>query len=186
MRSSILLRGVTRFGLPGVAQYQPTNFQIACRPFSAAATAEKKEKVPYKRRESHDVDLEEEYKEEIADIWKEYDERKKRKQSKIGVVVSTKAAKSITVEIRNLKYFPKYRALVPRHKKIMAHDEEERANEGDIVRIVPCRPRSRKKRHELIDIIRRPKTAEAIDLPTQETPVKREIIDEIAAAAAAV
>lgn len=126
------------------------------------------EKPAYKRRESHNVDLEVEYKDEIADIWKEYDDRRKRKQSKIGVVVSNKAAKSISVEIRHVKYYPKYNALIPRHRKIMAHDEEERAREGDIVRIVPCRPRSKMKRHALIDIIRRPQSADGIDVPLPE------------------
>ena len=36
----------------------------------------------------------------------------------------------------------------------MAHDENETGNVGDIVRIVPCRPVSKKKRHALIDVIR--------------------------------
>eukprot|EP00607_Mallomonas_marina_P007461 CAMPEP_0182416766 /NCGR_PEP_ID=MMETSP1167-20130531/1124_1 /TAXON_ID=2988 /ORGANISM="Mallomonas Sp, Strain CCMP3275" /LENGTH=46 /DNA_ID= /DNA_START= /DNA_END= /DNA_ORIENTATION= len=37
----------------------------------------------------------------------------------------------------------------------MAHDENEEAKDGDYVRITPCRPMSRKKRHSLIDIIRK-------------------------------
>lgn len=41
----------------------------------------------------------------------------------------------------------------------MAHDEEERGFLGDTVRIVPCRPMSKKKRHKLMDIILRPPTA---------------------------
>lgn len=37
----------------------------------------------------------------------------------------------------------------------MAHDEEEICQDGDLVRVVPCRPMSRKKRHKIIDVIRK-------------------------------
>lgn len=37
----------------------------------------------------------------------------------------------------------------------MAHDEHEVCGMGDLVRIVPCRPMSRKKRHKVLDIIRK-------------------------------
>lgn len=39
-------------------------------------------------------------------------------------------------------------------RKIMAHDDEERAGFGDLVCIVPCRPMSKRKRHKLIDIVK--------------------------------
>lgn len=35
----------------------------------------------------------------------------------------------------------------------MAHDEEEKANLGDLVRIVPCLQKSKKKHHKLMDIL---------------------------------
>lgn len=56
-----------------------------------------------------------------------------------------------------MKYFPKYDKSVSRRKKFMAHDENCESKLGDIVRIVPCRPMSTRKRHALIDILRRPK-----------------------------
>jgi small subunit ribosomal protein S17 len=86
-----------------------------------------------------------------------------RKQSLIGTVVSTKCSKSISVRVEHRKLNKKYNVYYSVHRKIMAHDEEEKAKMGDIVRIVPCRPMSRKKRHKLMDIIRRPKYAN-IDL----------------------
>jgi small subunit ribosomal protein S17 len=95
-----------------------------------------------------------EYKQEIKDLWDTYAARETRKQSMVGVVTSTKCAKSITVTVTRQKLVPKYRKLVNTRKKFMAHDEEERANVGDLVRIVPCRPMSRKKRHRLMDIIK--------------------------------
>ncbi len=105
--------------------------------------------------------LEIEYKTEIEDILNEYENRLKRRQAKIGKVVSTKNAKTISVEIEYQRYFPKYDTYLRRTRKIMAHDEEEKASKGDVVRIVPCRPRSAMKRHALIDIIR--KHAAAVD-----------------------
>jgi small subunit ribosomal protein S17 len=105
-----------------------------------------------------DIGLAEEYKKEVQDILDDYDERAKRKQSLVGIVTSTKNTKTITIEIENRYFYPKYNKYISRHKKIMAHDEEELGKDGDLVRIVPCRPKSRRKRHSLIDIIRRAET----------------------------
>ncbi|RYH10253.1 30S ribosomal protein S17 [archaeon] len=87
----------------------------------------------------------------------QYEERKKRRQALVGEVVSVKCSKSITVRVEYQKYFPKYDKHISRHNKFMAHDEQEQCKLGDVVRIVPCRPMSKRKRHALIDIIRRPK-----------------------------
>ena len=107
--------------------------------------------------------LEQDYQKEIKDILDEYEERRKRRQAKIGTIVSAKNAKTVSVEIQYEKYFPKYQTSLRRTRKIMAHDEEEKGQVGDIVRIVPCRPMSARKRHSLMDIIRRPKQADAVD-----------------------
>ena len=111
------------------------------------------------------ANLEEEYKPEIEDILSEYESRMKRRQAKIGYVVSAKNAKSISVRVDSKYYFPKYDSYQRRSHKIMAHDETMNAKLGDLVRIVPCRPRSAKKRHELIDIIRRAETPSAETAP---------------------
>lgn len=79
----------------------------------------------------------------------------KRRQAMVGTIVSTKCAKSITVQVIRKIFFPKYNKWINRQRKFMAHDETEDGKLGDIVRIVPCRPRSRKKRHMLIDIIKK-------------------------------
>lgn len=102
------------------------------------------------------LSLEKDYEEEIADIMNVYDERKKRRQALVGNVVSTSCAKSITVRVEHEKYFPKYNKRAKTHRKIMAHDEAQVCLVGDTVRVVPCRPLSRKKRHALIDVIYRP------------------------------
>jgi small subunit ribosomal protein S17 len=107
--------------------------------------------------------IETEYKKEIEDIYREHEDRKKRKQALIGTVVSTKCAKSITIRVTHKKYNQKYNVFTSEHRKFMAHDEGEEAEEGDLVRIVPCRPMSRMKRHALIDIMRKAKKIEATD-----------------------
>jgi small subunit ribosomal protein S17 len=107
--------------------------------------------------------LEEEYKSEIKDILTGYEQRQKRRQAKVGTVVSVKCAKSITVQYVYPKFYPKYNKWVNRRRKLMAHDEEERCGLGDVVRIVPCRPMSKMKRHAIIDIIRKPKLSHEED-----------------------
>lgn len=104
-------------------------------------------------RRMFSIDVETEYKQEIEDVKNIYDEKKKRRQSLIGIITSDKNAKSITVEVKHLKLFAKYGKLVNVSKKIMAHDEDEIGEIGDRVRIIPCRPMSKKKRHSLIDIL---------------------------------
>lgn len=76
--------------------------------------------------------------------------------------------KTINVEYAYRKFFPKYNVYMTRHRRLQAHDETEQAKMGDVVRIVPCRPRSRTKRHELIDIIRRNSVAGAVATPAAE------------------
>eukprot|EP01038_Epipyxis_sp_PR26KG_P015503 gene15503-20922_t len=99
--------------------------------------------------------LADEYKEEVSDILNDYDERKRRKQSKVGIVVSVKCQKSISVLVEHKKLVRKYNKMVNVRRKIMAHDAEETCRLGDTVRIGPGRPMSKMKRHHLLDIIKR-------------------------------
>lgn len=85
----------------------------------------------------------------------------------VGEVVSTKMQKTIVVRVARRFPHPLYGKVVERHKKYHAHDEEEIAREGDIVRIEECRPLSRTKRWRLVEIIRRAAQVEAI--PEEET-----------------
>ncbi len=70
-------------------------------------------------------------------------------------MVSDKCSKSVTVQVIRKKFFPKYDRFATVQKKYMAHDEEEICEVGDFVRIVPCRPMSRKKRFKVIDILKK-------------------------------
>ena len=97
----------------------------------------------------------EEYKLEVADILAKNALKIARKGSLVGLVVSTKNLKSTTIKVDRDKYFAKYNATMTKTKKFMAHDENEICEVGDLVRIIPCRPMSKMKRHTVLDIIRK-------------------------------
>jgi len=77
------------------------------------------------------------------------------KNEKVGEVVSTKMQKTIVVEVSRRVPHPLYKRIIGKRKKFYAHDAEGKANQGDIVRIVECRPLSKLKRWQLVDIVRR-------------------------------
>ena len=77
------------------------------------------------------------------------------KNEKVGEVVSTKMTKTIVVQVTNRSSHPVYKRIVTKRKKFYAHDEEQTAKPGDIVRIVECRPLSKLKRWSLKDVVRR-------------------------------
>ena len=74
---------------------------------------------------------------------------------KVGLVVSTKMEKTIVVEIEMRKAHPKYKRVLKSNKKFYAHDEQNSARVGDMVRIRETRPLSKLKRWNLEEIIRR-------------------------------
>lgn len=80
-----------------------------------------------------------------------------RKMIKQGVVVSDKNDKSIVVRVQRQYIHPLYKKTVRRHKKFMAHDENNEAREGDIVQIRESRPLSASKRWTLHKIVERSK-----------------------------
>ena len=75
------------------------------------------------------------------------------KRELIGVVVSDKADKTITVKVETYKKDPKYGKRVKYSKKYTAHDEKNLAKVGDKVRLVATRPLSKTKRYELVEIV---------------------------------
>ena len=72
-----------------------------------------------------------------------------------GRVVSNKMQKTIAVEIERLVKHPTYGKYVRRTTKLLAHDENNEAREGDTVSITPCRPLSRRKSWRLLKIVER-------------------------------
>jgi small subunit ribosomal protein S17 len=72
-----------------------------------------------------------------------------------GVVVSSKAEKTITVRIDLTRRHRTYKKIVRKSTTLHAHDERNDANEGDTVRIVEGRPTSRTKRWRLLEVLER-------------------------------
>jgi small subunit ribosomal protein S17 len=84
-----------------------------------------------------------------------------RRNEKVGQVVSTKMEKTIVVEVEMRKAHPKYKRVMKLSKKFYAHDEQNTARVGDMVRIRETRPLSKLKRWNLEEIIRRSALAQA-------------------------
>ena len=75
------------------------------------------------------------------------------KRELIGVVVSDKADKTITVKVETYKKDPIYKKRIKYSKKYAAHDEKNQAHVGDKVRLIATRPLSKTKRYELAEVI---------------------------------
>lgn len=73
----------------------------------------------------------------------------------IGTVTSSKPDKTITVKVSRRIPHPRYLKYFNRSKKFLAHDPENTCNEGDTVKIVECRPISKRKSWRLIEVIER-------------------------------
>lgn len=78
-------------------------------------------------------------------------------QTRLGTVVSSKADKTITVRIDIARRHKRYQKIVRRSYTLHAHDEGNQAGEGDLVRVVECRPMSRTKRWRLTDVVEKAK-----------------------------
>jgi small subunit ribosomal protein S17 len=76
-----------------------------------------------------------------------------RRQERRGIVVSDAMDKTIVVKVDTIKAHPKYKKVVRRSIKFHAHDEENAAKVGDVVRIVETRPLSKTKRWRLAEVV---------------------------------
>lgn len=70
-----------------------------------------------------------------------------------GRVVSDKMGKTIVVQVDTFKFHPTYGKRIKYSKKYKAHDENNVAKEGDIVRIMETRPLSATKRFRLVEVV---------------------------------
>ncbi len=87
-------------------------------------------------------------------------ENRGARQSKTGVVTSTKMQKTIVVRVTRLVKHRLYTRVMRVNKKFYAHDENGEARAGDTVRIVETRPLSKLKRWRLAEIVSRAGGAE--------------------------
>ena len=74
-------------------------------------------------------------------------------KEKVGVVISTQMDKTIVVAVENRSPHPKYGKIIVKTKKFKAHDQENKCQEGDRVRIQETRPLSKTKRWVMTEIL---------------------------------
>jgi small subunit ribosomal protein S17 len=80
---------------------------------------------------------------------------KKTQRTVVGIVVSNKMNKSVSVSIERLIKHPVYGKYVRRTSKVMAHDETNDCKIGDRVAIRECRPMSKNKAWQVVEIVER-------------------------------
>jgi small subunit ribosomal protein S17 len=80
-----------------------------------------------------------------------------RPKTRQGLVVSSKADKTITVRVDTARRHRRYEKIVRSSSTLHAHDERNDANEGDLVTIIESRPLSRLKRWRLVEVLERAK-----------------------------
>jgi len=77
------------------------------------------------------------------------------KRTKVGLVISNKANKTVTVLLERQVKHPLYGKYVKRSTKVQAHDEDNSCGEGDKVMIAECRPLSKTKSWRVLEILER-------------------------------
>ena len=72
---------------------------------------------------------------------------------RIGQVVSAKMDKTVVVKVSRRFPHPLYKRIITRSAKLVAHDEANECNEGDVVKVMATRPISRTKRWRVAEIM---------------------------------
>lgn len=80
---------------------------------------------------------------------------RKPKKVLLGQVVSTKSDKTAVVSVERHQKDRLYRKTMKRHKRYIAHDEQNECSVGDTVEILPCRPLSARKRWRVRKIVKK-------------------------------
>lgn len=78
-----------------------------------------------------------------------------RRKTRVGVVVSDKRDKTITVEVAGSRRHPMYGKVVRSRARFHAHDEANDARVGDTVMITETRPLSKTKRWRVVEVVER-------------------------------
>lgn len=80
-----------------------------------------------------------------------------RRKTRVGMVISDKMDKTITVALEDFVRHSLYGKAVRTTKKVKVHDENNECNIGDKVRIMETRPLSKDKRWRLVSIVEKVK-----------------------------
>jgi small subunit ribosomal protein S17 len=89
--------------------------------------------------------------------WGAMAEHRSIRKTRIGVVVSDKMDKTITVAIRTRVKHPLYGKIINRTSKLKAHDEQNECGIGDRVLVMETRKLSKDKHWRLVEIVEKAK-----------------------------
>ena len=81
------------------------------------------------------------------------DGKRQGRPTRIGVVTSDKADKTIRVEVAYSRRHPLYGKYVRRRTVLHVHDAENEARRGDRVEVMACRPISKQKSWRLVRVV---------------------------------
>ena len=84
-------------------------------------------------------------------------EQRAFRKTRVGVVVSNKMEKTITVAIERKVQHPIYKKYFKKTTKLLAHDEKKQCGIGDKVKIMETRPLSKLKRWRLVEVVEKAK-----------------------------
>lgn len=93
-----------------------------------------------------------------------------------GTIISNKMHKTAVVEWSWNKFVPKYQRYAPKRTKIKVHNPEcITALEGDMVKIIGCRPLSKTKNFVIVEVLGKEKGFKEKIEAREEAKVKKEI-----------
>ena len=96
-----------------------------------------------------------------------------------GTVISTKMHKTATVEWERRYFLRKYERFEKRKSKVKAHNPLcMNANEGDVVKIIECRPLSKTKNFVIVDVLGKEKGFKERIEALEESKVKKDVVKE--------
>ena len=76
-----------------------------------------------------------------------------KKRTLVGTVISNKMDKTVTILIERKVKHPLQGKYIKRSTKLHAHDESNQCSEGDVVEIVSCRPISKSKSWNIVNVL---------------------------------
>ena len=85
------------------------------------------------------------------------EQRRNLKKVRVGVVISDKMDKTITILVTRKTKHATYKKYINRNKKYLVHDAENTCKEGDTVKIRECRKLSKRKNWHLVEVVERKK-----------------------------
>ena len=84
-------------------------------------------------------------------------EQRGLRKTRVGIVVSDKMDKTITIAIERKVSHPIYKKYFKKTTKLMAHDEKGECRVGDKVKVMETRPLSKNKRWRMVEIVEKAK-----------------------------